>query len=56
MDVIDSVTTKTSSKRFKSILDIPESQWDAVVPRATGLRHNILQTLLPRLACHTTRF
>ena len=60
MDVIDSVTTKTSSNRFKSILDIPENQWDAIVPRATGLRHNVLQTFelsrVNNLNCHYLTF
>ena len=60
MEVIDSVNTKTSSKRFKSILDISESQWDAVVPRATGLRHNVLQTFelsrVNNLNCHYLTF
>lgn len=60
MEVIDPVTTKTSSKRFDSILDIPEHQWDAVVPRATGLRYKVLQTFelsrVNNLNCHYLAF
>lgn len=60
MEVIDSVITKTSSKRFNSILDIPENQWDTITPRATGLRHNVLQTFelsrVNNLNCHYLAF
>lgn len=60
MEVIDSVITKTSCTRFDTILDIPEHQWDAVVPRATGLKHNVLQTFelsrVNNLNCHYLTF
>lgn len=60
MEIIDSVTNKASSKRFDSILDVPENQWNAVVPRATGLRHNVLQTFelsrVNNLICHYLAF
>ncbi|HCS66267.1 MAG TPA: hypothetical protein DIW64_20580 [Cellvibrio sp.] len=60
METIDSATTKTISKRFDSILDVSESQWDAIIPRATGLKHNVLQTLelsrVNNLICHYLAF
>ncbi|MDO8344452.1 MAG: pyridoxal phosphate-dependent aminotransferase family protein [Cellvibrio sp.] len=60
METIDSVTTKTISKRFDSILDISESHWDAIIPRATGLKHNVLQTFelsrVNNLICHYLAF
>lgn len=60
MDVIDSVIIKTSCTRFDTILDIPEHQWDAIVPRATGLKHNVLQTFelsrVNNLNCHYLTF
>jgi 8-amino-7-oxononanoate synthase len=60
MEVIDSVITKTHCTRFDTILDIPEQQWDAVVPRATGLKHNVLQTFelsrVNNLNCHYLTF
>lgn len=60
METIDSVTTKTISKCFDSILDISESHWDAIIPRATGLKHNVLQTFelsrVNNLICHYLAF
>lgn len=60
MEVIDSVFSKTNCKRFDTILDIPEHQWDAIAPRATGLRHNVLQTFelsgVNDLNCHYLTF
>lgn len=60
METIDSATTKTISKRFDSILDVSESQWDAIIPRATGLKLNVLQTFelsrVNNLICHYLAF
>lgn len=60
MEVLDSIANKTRSIHFDTILDIPAEQWDAVVPRTTGLRHNLLQTFelsrVNNLRCHYLAF
>lgn len=60
MEVLDSIANKTRSIHFNTILDVPAEQWDAVVPRTTGLRHNLLQTFelsrVNNLRCHYLAF
>lgn len=60
MEMMDVVDNKLQYQWFDSIDAIKRTQWDSIVPRATGLKHKVLQTFehsgINQLVCHYMLF
>src|SRR5690554_6068130 len=60
MEMMDVVDSKLQYQWFDSIDAIKRAHWDSVVPRATGLKHKVLQTFehsgINQLVCHYMLF